>query len=208
MRKPREHTFMGLTVQKNNKALVNWNIDFTFDCNVKCGDCNKLLGILPWSDKNSYLTEEDIRVAAILLKRNFIEVNNISVSGGEPLMNSEIARITKVIFEELKPRMYRVFTNGTINKPKDLRSCYIRIIPIKTKVIRHEPFLISPTDLGQPFADSMGKVCKTMANIGRDFNTYGFSCIHAEYQDIPAGNFAEYYLCGSVHFYPDIIEGL
>ena len=118
MRKASEYMFMGLRVQKDNTALINWNIDFTFDCNVKCGDCNKLLGILPWSDKNSYLTEEDIRVAAILLRRNFIKVNKISVSGGEPLMNSEIVRITKVIFEELKPSWYRVYTSGTMNKPK------------------------------------------------------------------------------------------
>ena len=176
MRKAPEYIFMGLKVQKNNKALVNFNVDFTFDCNVKCGDCNKLLGILPWSDKNSYLTEEDIRVAAILLKRNFIEVNKIQISGGEPLLHPDFWAISKVIGKEWKPhvRIY-VYTSGVIDVPKRLHGRFFRIIPIEQKIRTHRPFLVSPTDLDQPFAQSIGKVCKTMSVCGRNFDAYGFS---------------------------------
>ncbi len=176
MRKVPEYIFMGLKVQRNNKALVHWNIDFTFDCNVKCKDCNKLLGILPWADKNSYLTVKDIRVAAILLKRNFIEVGKIQVSGGEPLLHPGFWDIIESIKKEWKPSIrFYVYTNGTFNVPKRLHGRFFRIIPIEQKIRTHRPFLVSPTDLEIPFAQSIGKVCKTMSVCGRNFDAYGFS---------------------------------
>lgn len=162
-------------VWPDGSFLCNFQLDLTLACNGRCKDCMKMLDVLPYTDPDPHVTERDVEVAAILLRRYRIRVRRIRVSGGEPLLHPRFKDMCKLIKEEWDPGVMRIFTNDTKGQPKQGRGTTYRTISIADKVGEHRPQLISPADLGVSSRQNYAG-CGIRSSCGRCFDTYGFAC--------------------------------
>jgi len=89
-------------------------ISVTDRCNFQCDFCMPKHPV--WLDKNEVLTFEEItRLTAILAK---IGVENIRVSGGEPLVRRDIEKLVRMLSKVEGIRRVSMTTNGALLKEK------------------------------------------------------------------------------------------
>lgn len=105
-----------ITVIFGPKFRPNHNrieIDVTYDCNLKCLNCNRSCRLAPSREKISLLQIEKFINESIEAKRKW---ENITISGGEPLLHSEIDTIIEMLLNykmNFSPKTrLKLFTNG------------------------------------------------------------------------------------------------
>ena len=176
---PLHHRFLDGEILEDNWFRCNWHTDPTFDCNGKCPDCTKMLGVLPWTDPDPHVTMDDIKVSGILLRRMKIKVRRLRVQGGEPLMHPQFTEMFKAFQKEWNVGTMRVHTNGIIKPPwKNYHT--FRVNPMKAKKVLHRPAMWSPEDLGLKPIHGTRASCGILRGCGRTFDCYGFaSCLKA-----------------------------
>lgn len=150
---------------------ARYEIDVTYRCNLRCLDCNRLVGVLPWSDTD--ITTQDVIESGKRIKAAKIKMGLVKVCGGEPMVHPNIREITEVILREWNPIRIWIMTNGT-HQEFSLSGVKFRHSRPKSK--NHTPFLVSPADLGIGY-NGAGVLfsCMPQKLCGRSFDHYGFS---------------------------------
>jgi len=109
-----------------NHDVSNAYIHVTDRCNLKCNGC---YSAGERNDKNE-LALDDIKKVISNLKS--LNLKNIIISGGEPMIRNDLDLVLKNIREELNPENLVVITNGTINNDKLLENIlkYIDVLAV------------------------------------------------------------------------------
>ena len=165
-------TFGGLR-DTDGVYRTRYVIDVTYDCNLGCKDCLKMLGVLPWSERGVFITEEEICKAGELLRRHRIKPTFIRVSGGEPALHPDLERIHAAILRGWGVDSAWIYTNGVIPIPKHMAGWKARVVGEERKKANHAKFYISPADLGVPMTGKSH--CHRNVFCGKLFSPYGFA---------------------------------
>ncbi len=85
---------------------INYTVSLTYRCNSKCNTCNI------YKKKSDHLTVDEYRS----IFRNLGHSPYwITFSGGEPFLRKEIVEICQVVYEESKPAIINIPSNGILN---------------------------------------------------------------------------------------------
>ena len=152
--------------------ISRWQINITYKCNLHCKWCLQFLETLSWPD--SYITDNDIKIASEKVKRQGINIGLLRVSGGEPLMHPDFEKICLLVKDLFGHTKFIVCTNTVIKAPK-MEGIGYRRSPPGWKEPRHEPCMISPADLGIEPILGFKLGCSVISRCGRLFDTYGFA---------------------------------
>jgi MoaA/NifB/PqqE/SkfB family radical SAM enzyme len=91
-------------------TIVSLNVAVNDYCNSKCRMCNM------WENKyKDGFTADDVR--SFMQKSSFSEVRDLSITGGEPFMRTDLADVVSAFVEGM-PKLQRLFvnTNGTYTR--------------------------------------------------------------------------------------------
>lgn len=151
-----------------------FEINATHACNAVCKWCNRLVGVVDVPDSD--VTPRQIDKMVDVMKRTHFRTHRVKISGGEPAENPHLPEIIWKVSEKITSNIL-VLTNGTeperrkaIKLPEGAK--WIRS-PLDRK--RHDPFLISPMDLGFRSTLPLNKKCETMSRCGTVFDYGGFA---------------------------------
>ncbi len=159
-------------------AVTQYQINFTYRCNLKCKWCIEHLNKLPWPDSD--ITVEDIKLGGRIAKNYVHQVGKLRISGGEPMLHPRVVECCKAIKESWNGDRLFFFTNGTFKLIKDLPVTYRVAPPSDWKKKSFGPPMISPMDLGLQPMYGFTRPCDMMNKSGRLFDAFGFSfCQHA-----------------------------
>lgn len=165
--------------------LNNLVIDVTYQCDLKCKNCNRLCGILPRKNEVNLNQIEQIVSDSIKLNKKW---NRIIVAGGEPSLFSKINELYYIlqeysiyhnkVFDSQKLQIIHA-TNGlsksTKMKIKSLPSVVTHVY--NSEKNNSEPYFqamtVAPIDLGV-YKEGELKVCSESWNCGICFNYRGF----------------------------------
>jgi len=84
---------------------MNYTISLTNRCNCRCKTCNI------YENKTKELSINDYRE---FFKSVGSSPHWVTLSGGEPFLRKDVVSICKVIYDESKPRIINIFSNGVL----------------------------------------------------------------------------------------------
>lgn len=152
---------------------VIYRINVTYNCNLACRWCYVYLDVATWPDSD--ITLEDIRIGGEMVRRSPLVATKVRISGGEPLTHPDFVEVYKAVRKEWcrdGEVPLRVSTNGTVPWPAGQKIKY-RLSKPKKK--HHEPWVISPADLGLETVRKPGWRCNMSKRCGLMFDCFGFS---------------------------------
>jgi len=166
-------------VIEDQREPVRFGIVPTYRCNLKCEMCNRGIDKFPWQPSD--LTADDVREAGEMVVAAGIRVNKVRITGGEPTLHHELKEICDITRDVWKvERCTTVLTNGTTRntRPQGIWARYKGGDETTVKV--HQPFSISPADLGLQGRYGTEWLCEQQKGCGRLFDAFGFSfCVLA-----------------------------
>jgi len=156
---------------------VRFEMNITYRCNTVCKWCNRLVGVIDVSDSD-IMPEQVERMLDELYRRKMVPYR-IKLSGGEAAENEHLGEIVRIMNDALPIQTGWVLTNGTkpsrrgsFGLPKPWK--WIRSPLTNNKI--HQPFLVSPEDIGLgDQTGDMDKPCYLMNKCGTCFDAWGFS---------------------------------
>ena len=164
---------------EDRREPVRFGIVPTYRCNLKCEMCNRGIDKFPWQPSD--LTAADVKEAGEMVVAAGIRVNKVRITGGEPTLHPELKEICDITRDVWQvERCTTVLTNGTTRKtrPRDIWARYKGGDGTAVKV--HQPFSISPADLGLQGRYGTEWLCELQKGCGRLFDGFGFSfCVLA-----------------------------
>jgi len=127
---------------------------------------------------NTDVTEEEIRVAARLLKLYGIKIGKLRVTGGEPMLHPKLKELLHAIHETWAPRSgwFRIYSNGKLPVLRGVPGRF-SVVPVSSlkKTDLFTPFNISPADLGIEPKFGFVRQCVQQLYCGRWFDCFGFT---------------------------------
>lgn len=157
-------------------ARVNYDVNVGMNCNASCHFCNRLIDL--FRIPNSQMTVEQIASVIEQWKEHGVVVKKLKISGGEPSLNPNLVQICQMFLESGIVEVLWVLTNGIKDNlpslPRGARYKKDPIIEGTDYQKNHQPFLISPDDLGIR-SENCGTSCSTMRNCGRGVDAFGFT---------------------------------
>jgi cyclic pyranopterin phosphate synthase len=138
-----------MLIDRFGRPIKNLRISLTDKCNLKCIYCHR-----EGEDREGgyELTIEDIKLIAEASKH--LEISKVKLTGGEPLLRSDIVEIVKV-FSELGFEDISLTTNGALiaDKALNLKNAGLKRVNISLPSFRRDKYVkITGLDL---FADVM-----------------------------------------------------
>src|ERR1035438_3628272 len=101
-------------VDSYGRRIKSMRISVTDKCNFRCTYCMPAEG-LPWLKKSEILSYEEIeRIARVAVG---IGIEQIRLTGGEPLVRREIAELVRMLSGIEGLRSLSMTTNGILLKP-------------------------------------------------------------------------------------------
>jgi len=156
---------------------VAMQVSVTYRCNASCKDCVQRLDVIRW-EVDTDITEEELRVAARLLKLYGIKIGKLRVTGGEPMLHPKLKELLHVINETWAPRSgwFRVYSNGKIPPLRRVPGRF-SVVPLESpkKTNLFTPFNVSPGDLGIEPKFGFVRPCVQQLYCGRWFDCFGFT---------------------------------
>jgi hypothetical protein len=149
----------------------------TYRCNAKCKWCCERLDVVDWGHLNTDITAREVRGGAKTLKSHGVGIGKLRLTGGEPLVHPNFSGICQAIVNTWTPRrgFFRVYSNGVLPKPKDVRVRYAVVKLDSRKKQIFKPFNVSPADLGMEPMFGFNTPCRQQIFCGRAFSCFGFS---------------------------------
>ena len=93
------------------------DFDVTTYCNLKCKRCAKCL---PLFEKKQHYSAEKLKEDLDLLVKYLDRIYVMSIIGGEPFLNPDIAKIIRICSDCTKIFQLELTTNGTIMPPEEV----------------------------------------------------------------------------------------
>lgn len=159
---------------------MNIEIDITLRCNLSCLNCNRHcnMGDLGIEYSNSDMTIEQIYKFISQVKNGPTLVENVRLTGGEPLLHPQVIKISRLLKEELldqkRIKSLEILTNTTLKVPEEILNMKdIRVfnyIPPDKKKVRHRCMFVAPKDTGQ-----MKTKCNMPWRAGIVLSKYGYT---------------------------------
>jgi hypothetical protein len=151
---------------------MQYQVNLTYRCNLKCGDCLQFIDVLPWPDSDISLWQ--IRLGGRILVHHGIRVDYVRVSGGEPTVHPQ--------FDECLSELLSGWTDSILvctNAIKPIvrrRSVkYRKAPPGWRKRRRHQPCMVSPKDLGLRPVMGYNRPCGVTRRCGVLYDRHGFA---------------------------------
>ena len=147
---------------KQNRR-INFEINPTLRCNLKCPNCNRLCHLTPKWANDSDMTVEQVERFVAELRGGPVQAKRVKVAGGEPLLHPELGEILGVLLAGVTEGLIekiKIDSNGTLPK-LHIEHPALRWSGRKPAKKVHLPTLWSPTDLNLPtsYPCSMPKAC-------------------------------------------------
>lgn len=145
-------------------------INATYLCNAVCRSCNRLVGLVDLPDSD--MTPDQLTTA--LANWNVEQPRRFKVSGGEPLVNPRLRGLV------LAAHIWRggptqiasvVHTNGVLRRFRLPVGWSWKRSKLDDKL--HDPFLVSPADVG--LEGEMLRRCGAMRQCGHGLDAYGYA---------------------------------
>lgn len=150
---------------------MRYEFNVTYRCNAECEYCNRLVGVAGLGAAD--MTAEQAARAMRILRRWSIRPWQVTLAGGEPLLNRELEGIAAAVARH-KPRRIRILTNGQLERRRTQLSVPWQarwvVSPVRLKV--HHPFLVSPLDLGER---PRPRTCRVIGHCGCGLDAHGFA---------------------------------
>jgi len=142
---------------------INLDLNIQYACNAACDFCNRLIDVFRIPDGS--MTIDQVKQAIKEWKANDIHIKKLKISGGEPSLHPDIIEIVQLLLDSNIADRIWVLSNGLKKDMQKLpRGARWKVDPIldpKDGWKNHQPFLISPDDLGIR-SDNCGITCSTM----------------------------------------------
>jgi len=163
---------------KRSRKMIE--IDITYDCNLKCVNCDRSCEQAPSKEQ---ITVEQLRKFTEESVKNNLKWDRIRVLGGEPTLHADLLEILNVLLdykhESSLDTQIQLVTNGCgelVNRklselPKDID---IDNTSKKTKVQQFHPFNIAPKDLLLWKHSDYTNGCWVIAKCGFGLTRYGY----------------------------------
>lgn len=155
--------------EMKNIILPSTSIMVTEACTLKCKLC---LAFVPYYEKHFHMNLEDAKVIFDRYFQIVDGVEKVSITGGEPLLNPELAPILELLYS-YSDKIYKeliFITNGTIRFPDTILKIFVQ--NEKTKVIVN-----NYSSVLSPYAEENYKtLCKMGINsiLYTENNRYGW----------------------------------
>lgn len=153
----------------------------TYKCNLACQHCNRQIDLFPWQE--SELSVSAVKTAGLIVRGAGLDVLKIRLTGGEPTMHPQMREIVREIQTTWQPTQMTVVMSNLTKKSRpnigefNARYCHGTH---RTKIETHQPWMISPHDLGIKSQVGVEHDCFIQKGCGRLFDAFGFSfCIFA-----------------------------
>ena len=157
-----------------SKRPVNYDLNIGYACNAACRYCNRLID--EFRLPNASMTIAQVGTAIERWKAAGVTIKKLKVSGGEPSLHPDLVPIVQLLLDSGIVQTVWVLSNGIKQDlPKLPRGARYRVDPIldpKDGWKNHQPFLISPADVG---IEADGSECSTRRMCGRGVEAFGFS---------------------------------
>ena len=148
-------------------------INLTYKCNLKCPYCIQFVDKIDWK-QDTEISFEDIELAKDIIAKSDAEFVQIRVSGGEPTQHPMYEECIAKLWELVVHNKFIVCTN--IQELKSVpQPVKYRKSPVGWKEPRHQPPMISPTDLGIPIDLMLPIDCIIIRRCGNLFDKFGFA---------------------------------
>jgi hypothetical protein len=156
-------------MKQRKKIDAAYQIIVTLRCNVKCKWCDQGLDVVSWDHVDTDLTEQEVRVAGLLLERHGIRPVKLRLTGGEPLLHSDLESVARAASETWS---YAPVIRAYTYKRKSKRD---GVLFMTGEHREKHPFRVSPFDLGIEPEEGIHRPCRSQARCGRVFQKFGFS---------------------------------
>lgn len=119
-------------VDKCGRPLLNLRVAITSQCNLSCVYCHKEgeeIGSCSKGNTDEMAVNEIVRIAEIAVE---LGISRIKITGGEPLVRSDVCEIIQGISIIPKVKDLSMATNGTFldKKAKELKECGLKRLNI------------------------------------------------------------------------------
>jgi len=179
----REPNQYGLVYPSRAKRMLNRiTLDITYECDLKCPNCNRLCGILPRKNEISLSSIEEFINKSIELKKKWV---HIYITGGEPSFHSRVKDIFKQVIRYVEFHKKEFDNNLTVkyctnNHSKKSRQV-LKSLPDfivynsykKNSEQIFKPMCVAPVDLGF-YDDNNLHPCIECCNYGMTLNYRGY----------------------------------
>jgi len=165
-------------LNKRSSKLIE--IDITYNCNLKCVNCDRSSGLAPSKEQ---MTVEQVRKFTDESIKNNIKWDRIRVLGGEPTLHSDLLEILKLLldykYKYSSDTQIQLVSNGfgeLVNRilselPKDID---IENTSKSSNVQQFHPFNIAPRDLLLWKKSDFSNGCWVIAKCGFGLTRYGY----------------------------------
>jgi hypothetical protein len=156
------------------RTKLRFEINATLRCNAVCKWCNRAVGVADFDETDVHPDQIPPMVEA--MKRAGLRPSRVKIAGGEPLENPRLNEIVQAL-APLNSSEGWILTNGTqkdrrktVNLPANWKWH-----PSNLDGKLHEPFLVSPVDVGIRSTLPLAQRCDIQRTCGVAFDAQGFA---------------------------------
>ncbi len=152
-------------------------IDITYECNLRCHFCDRLLDLYPSGERMSAGQIEKFTQESIRLGRKW---ESIHLIGGEPILHPQILEIIAILQgyrDSFSPdTKISIFTNGCNNEKLGILPVDITIVNSQKNLIlaKHIPVALAPVDLKEYKNAEFYNGCSVVEKCGMGLNMHGY----------------------------------
>jgi len=161
--------------RRTGGTWLHFELNITHTCNTVCRWCNRLVGVI--KPKDSDIRPDQIPRMVKALKDADIKPYRMKITGGEPAANPHLVEVLNELTAIKTVEDGWVLTNATEQdkrgEMKLPKPYHWHRSPLDTKM--HDPFLVSPWDLGIQETTPMTTKCQTQRVCGIAFDRWGFA---------------------------------
>lgn len=155
-----------ILIDNCGRPLLNLRISITSKCNLSCDYCHKEgeeIGSCSKGKANELSVNEIVRIAEISVK---LGITRIKITGGEPLVRTDIFEIIQGISNIPRLKDLSMATNGTLlyNKAKELKESGLKRVNISLPTL--DPIMYKKLTNGEinPVLDGINSAIESKLN--------------------------------------------